>query len=385
MVDTPISNTTQSATHAGHERRNRFINNMVLYLILTVSAIVALVPFYWMIATSMMSLGETINRRWIPQFAYEEDFTTLGLIMSESEGNRFGLYVPVTTQQDDIDDLAKALPEDASGIGLPIHVNYISAWEEANFSKYFLNSIIITGLTILGMLLTSIPAAYAFARIQFWGREVIFTLLLATLMIPESVTMIPNFLVARGDIVPLTLIEFSRDSWLSVRIGDNFASEAFITQFNAMATWIQLTAVSWLNRLPALTIPFISNAFSIFLLRQFFATVPDELWDAARIDGCGHLRFLTQIATPIARPAIVTVTLLTFINSWNSFLWPLLVTTRDTWRPLMVGLWTFVSEAGPETHLLMAGSVITILPMLIIYFFAQKTFTEGIATSGLKG
>jgi ABC-type glycerol-3-phosphate transport system permease component len=238
---------------------------------------------------------------------------------------------------------------------------------------------------------TSIPAAYAFARIEFPGRNIIFTLLLATLMIPESVTMIPNFLVARGDIIPLPLVtttlpdDDAETALLQVQIGDNWTSEDGAERFNGFASWIQIVAVSWLNRLPALTVPFMANAFSIFLLRQFFAKVPDELWDAARIDGCGHTRFLTQIATPIVRPAIVTVVLLTFINTWNAFLWPLLVTTRDTWRPLMVGLWSFVSEAGPETHLLMAGAVITILPMLILYFFTQKTFTEGIATSGLKG
>jgi ABC-type glycerol-3-phosphate transport system permease component len=103
------------------------------------------------------------------------------------------------------------------------------------------------------------------------------------------------------------------------------------------------------------------------------------------MDGSGHLRFLIQIVLPMSKAPIMTVLIFGFIGSWNAFLWPLLVTTKETWRPLMVGLWTFVSEAGPETHLMMAGAVITVIPILILYFLTQKQFTEGIATSGLKG
>ncbi|MEJ2709271.1 MAG: carbohydrate ABC transporter permease [Anaerolineales bacterium] len=271
---------------------------MVLYIILILGALVAIVPFFWMVSTSLMSLGETISRQWLPD--------------------------------------------------VPQVQNYVQAWNEADFRKYFLNSVIVTGVTIIGLLTTSILAGYAFGRIKFWGREFIFALLLSTMMLPESVTMIPNFLMIRGDILPLP-------------------------------------GGSWLNSLQALTVPFMANAFSIFLLRQFFIKIPDDLWDAARMDGAGHLRFLIQIVLPISKAPILTVMLFAFIGSWNAFLWPLLVTTTSRWRPLMVGLWTFVTEAGPQTHLLMAGAVITVIPILILYFLTQKQFTEGIATSGLKG
>jgi ABC-type glycerol-3-phosphate transport system permease component len=177
---------------------------------------------------------------------------------------------------------------------------------------------------------------------------VIFAILLASMMIPESVIMIPNFLLIRGQIIPLP-------------------------------------GGTWLNTLQALTVPFWGSVFSIFLLRQFFVTIPSELWDAARLDGAGHIRFLIQVVLPLSKAVIMTVLIFAFIGSWNAFLWPLLVTTKDTWRPLSVGLWTFVTEAGPETQLLMAGAVITIIPVLILYFLTQKQFTEGIATSGLKG
>jgi ABC-type glycerol-3-phosphate transport system permease component len=271
---------------------------LILYLILIFGALLAIIPFFWMVSTSLMTLGETINRQWLPK---------------------------------------------APQLG-----NYQQAWVQASFAKYFLNTVVITATTILGLLFTSTLAGYAFGRIRFFGRDVIFALLLSTMMIPESVTMIPNFLMIRGDILPLP-------------------------------------GRSWLNTLQALTVPFMANAFSIFLLRQFFMKIPDELWDAARMDGAGHLRFLIQIVLPISKAPIMTVLIFAFIGSWNAFLWPLLVTTRDTWRPLMVGLWTYVTEAGPQTHLLMAGAVITVIPILIIYFLTQKQFTEGIATTGLKG
>jgi len=271
---------------------------LILYLILILGAIVAILPFFWMVSTSLMTLGETINRQWLPK--------------------------------------------------VPQLENYSEAWTEARFAKYFVNSVIITFVTIAGLLTTSILSGYAFGRIKFFGKNVLFALLLATMMIPESVTMIPNFLMIRGDILPLP-------------------------------------GGSWLNTLPALTVPFIANAFSIFLLRQFFMRIPDELWDAARMDGAGHFRFLIQICLPISKAPVLTVMIFAFIGSWNAFLWPLLVTTKAVWRPIMVGLWTFVTEAGPETNLLMAGAVITIIPILILYFLTQKQFTEGIATTGLKG
>lgn len=297
MADVIKSEPASAAVSSNIKLRLR-PERLVMYLILILGAVLAILPFYWMISTSLMTLGETIQRRWIPE--------------------------------------------------APQFLNYVEAWNEARFSRYFLNSVIVTFTTIAGLLATSILAGYAFARIRFFGREFLFTVLLSTMMIPESVTMIPNFLMIRGSIIPLP-------------------------------------GGSWLNSLQALTVPFMANAFSIFLLRQFFAKIPDELWDAARMDGAGHLRFLITIVLPISKAPIATVTLFAFIGSWNAFLWPLLVTTKETWRPLMVGLWTFVTEAGPETHLLMAGAVITLIPVLLLYFLTQKQFTEGIATTGLKG
>ncbi len=279
--------------HAG-----RILGKALLYIILLFGAVVFIFPFFWMISNSLMTLGETITRQLVPK--------------------------------------------------VPQWINYKEAWEQANFSKYFLNSVLVTLGTLTGLLFTSILAGYAFGRIEFKGKNILFGIFLATMMIPESVTLIPNYLLIRGNIIPLP-------------------------------------GGTWINTYWALTVPFMANAFSIFLLRQFFAQIPDELWDAARIDGCDHLRFLVQIVMPISKAPIMTVLLFGFTASWNAFQWPLLVTTRDTWRPLMVGLYGFVQEAGPYTHWLMAGAVITIIPILIVYFLTQKQFTQGIATTGLKG
>ncbi len=279
--------------HAG-----RILGKALLYIILLFGAVVFIFPFFWMISNSLMTLGETITRQLVPK--------------------------------------------------VPQWINYKEAWEQANFSKYFLNSVLVTLGTLTGLLFTSTLAGYAFGRIEFKGKNILFGIFLATMMIPESVTLIPNYLLIRGNIIPLP-------------------------------------GGTWINTYWALTVPFMANAFSIFLLRQFFAQIPDELWDAARIDGCDHLRFLVQIVMPISKAPIMTVLLFGFTASWNAFQWPLLVTTRDTWRPLMVGLYGFVQEAGPYTHWLMAGAVITIIPILIVYFLTQKQFTQGIATTGLKG
>jgi len=225
--------------------------------------------------------------------------------------------------------------------------NYAEAWREASFGLYFRNSLVIAAVQVGGTLLFSLLAAYPLARLRFRGRELVFGCVLATLMIPESVTMVPNFLTV---------------------------------------TWLhRATPIAWLNSWPALTVPFMVSAFSIFLLRQFMRSQPSELWDAARIDGAGHLRFLFQIQLPLCRAPLLTVGMFSFIGSWNALAWPLLVTNTPDWRPISVGLQQFVSEAGAEVHLQTAGACIATVPVLVAYFLLQREFTEGISMAGLKG
>ena len=274
-------------------------NYLIPYLILIIVVIISVFPFFCMISTSLMTIGETINRSLIPES--------------------------------------------------PQWINYSTTWNEGKFSKYLINSFIITFVSVFGLLITSIFAAYAFAKINFPGRNFYFFVILSTMMIPEVVTIMPHVLIIRGDVIPLPF------------------------------------GPSWMNSLQGITVPLMANAFSIFLLRQFFLKFPNELWEAAKMDGCGHFRFLITIVIPMSKPIIFTVGLFGFISAWNSFMWPMIVTTTEQWRPLTVGIYSFITEAGPDTHLLMAASVISIIPVLIVYFFTQKQFTDSIATLGIKG
>jgi len=224
---------------------------------------------------------------------------------------------------------------------VPQWANYAEAWVQANFSLFFRNSMIIAALTVAGVLGTSTLAAYAFAKMRFAGRTLVFALLLSTLIIPESVNLVPNFIL--------------------------------------------VTKLGWYNRLAGLVVPFMASAFYIFLLRQFFAQMPDELIESARIDGAGHPRSFLSIVLPLSRAPLVTVVFLAFIGSWNALQWPLVTTGDARWRPLTVGLTMFISESGPQWHLRMAGAVIAVAPVVLLYLLAQRQFTEAISRSGIKG
>ena len=231
---------------------------------------------------------------------------------------------------------------------VPRFENYIEVWTSNNFQQYTLNSIIISGLIVVGVLCTSIPAAYAFAKIQFPFRDVIFYSLLLSLMIPEIIALLPHLLIIRGNIFPLPF------------------------------------GPSWMNSLQGLTVPFFGNIFIIFLLRQYIKKIPNELWDAARMDGASHLYFLRKVVIPMSMPIIVTVSLFAFILAWNSFAWPLLILTKEDWFPVTVSIYSCIREAGTQYNLLMAASLISIFPVLMLYFFTQRLFLESISNFGLK-
>ena len=226
--------------------------------------------------------------------------------------------------------------------------NYVKVWTSNNFQQYTLNSIIISAIIVIGVLCTSIPAAYAFAKINFPFRNIIFYSLLLSLMIPEIIALLPHLLIIRGNIFPLPF------------------------------------GPSWMNSLQGLTVPFFGNVFIIFLLRQYIKKIPNELWDAARMDGSSHFYFLRKVVIPMSMPIIVTVSLFTFILAWNSFAWPLLILTKEDWFPVTVSIYSFIRESGTNYNLLMAASLISIAPVLLLYFFTQKLFLESISNFGLK-
>jgi ABC-type glycerol-3-phosphate transport system permease component len=270
-----------------------------VYLVLTFGAIAAVLPFLFMVSTSLKTFGETITRS--SPIPFSPDFWP----------------------------------------SKPQWANYRVAWIEASFGLFFRNSVITAAVTVAGVLASSSLAAYAFAKIRFFGSKVLFSALLATLIIPDTVYLVPNFII--------------------------------------------VTRLGWYDRLAGLTVPFMAGAFYIFLLRQFFNQIPNELLESAGMDGAGHARSLLSIVLPLAKGPLFTVAFLAFIGSWNSLQWPLIVTRTQRWRPITVGLTTFISETGVENQLRMAGAVISLLPVIALFFAAQKQFTEAIARSGIKG
>jgi multiple sugar transport system permease protein len=218
--------------------------------------------------------------------------------------------------------------------------NYTDAWRAAPFGRYFLNSgVMALGQVVLGLLTASL-AAYALARIRLPGRQLIFGALLATLVIPPEVALIPNY--------------------------------------------IAMQRLGWYNTYLALIIPFGASVFNVFLLRQAFLQLPLELYEAAVLDGCGHFRFLWQFALPLVRPTLAIIALLTAIRAWNDFQWPLIVTDSPDLRPIQVGLTIFRSDVSTNFQLLMAGSMMAVLPVVVLFLVAQRQLIQGIARSGIR-
>ncbi|MEO8423579.1 MAG: carbohydrate ABC transporter permease [Actinomycetota bacterium] len=278
---------------AGRDPRgDRFVFSW-WHLVLFPLAILMVVPMIWMVITSVETLNET--RHFPP------------------------ILVP-------------------SGIRWQ---NYTDVLQRAPFARWFLNTLVVTVVVVAGNLLFCSLAGYAFARIKFFGRDVVFILVLATLMIPFQVIMIPTFLIVRK--------------------------------------------LGLIDTLGALIVPNLAGAFGIFLLRQFFRSLPIELEEAARIDGASRLGVLFKIVLPLSGPVLATVAVITFLWTWNDFLWPLVTIYNPDNMTLQLGLTTFQGAHQTNTHLLMAANVMSVLPVLFLFFGAQRFFIRGIATSGLKG
>jgi multiple sugar transport system permease protein len=227
-------------------------------------------------------------------------------------------------------------------VEVPRWSNYATVVQQLPFGLFMLNSFKISSLCTLGQLISCSLAAYAFARMRFRGRDLIFSMLLATMMIPYAVRMIPVFLIMRS--------------------------------------------IGWLDTHLALIVPsYLGGAFGTFLLRQFFLTIPTELEDAARIDGCGHFGIYRRIVLPLSRPALASLAVFIFIYHWNDLLSPVIYLSSRSKMTISVGLALFQSLRTTQWHLLMAGATISVIPVLMVYVFAQRFFIRGIALTGLKG
>lgn len=273
--------------------KNEWLLKGLAYGLLTIGAVSMLIPFIWMVSTSLKTPAEAVAMPpvWWPSVLRFE--------------------------------------------------NYARAFEVAPFGRYFLNSVFITTVSTLGELFTTILAAFAFSKMKFYGKNILFTVLIATMMVPSELLIIPNY---------LTLSRFGL-----------------------------------INTYSAMIVPYLASVFSVFMLKQNFESVPNELYYAAKVDGSSDFNFLWTIMVPLSKSAIVAVTILKIIGSWNAFMWPLIVTNDRMLRPLPVGLQAFTTEAGTHFELLMAASTIVVAPMIVIYLFLQRYIIMGVSKAGIKG
>jgi multiple sugar transport system permease protein len=222
-----------------------------------------------------------------------------------------------------------------------IHLeNFKRAWQIAPFGRFYINSIFVATVITVSQVITGALAGYVFARLRFPGRDAIFYIYLATLIVPTQITMLPLFLI--------------------------------------------MNKLKWINTYQAMIVPFLSSAFIVFFLRQFFSTLPMALEDAAKIDGCGRVRFIWQVLLPLSRPALASIGLFTFLGHWNSYIWPLIITNSTNMRTLPIGLRYFVEESGTQYNYMMAAALISIAPVVLLFFLAQRQFIESIALTGMK-
>lgn len=219
--------------------------------------------------------------------------------------------------------------------------NYLEVWKEAPFARYFLNSTLVAIAVTLGQLTSCVLAAFAFARMNFKGKNFMFLVFMSTTMISTQVTLVPSYLIMKQ--------------------------------------------LDWIDHYQALIVPFLANAFGVFMIRQSFRTIPQELEEAAKLDGCGRFRFLLLILLPLCKPILASQGLFAFMGNWNAYLWPLIVTNRDNMRTVQIGLRYFIgAEGGTQWGVYMAAALLATIPVIMIYFLVQKTFVESMATTGLK-
>ena len=276
-------------------KKKKRIPKIIVSVILLAGAVICLVPFYWLVRSSFMKIEQIFRMppEWIPD--------------------------PFTLE------------------------NYKQAFTLLPFGQYFLNTIIIVAAVMAGTLLTSSICAYGFSRIEWKGRNLVFSLILSSMMLPYAATLIPTFI-----------------GWSKV---------------GAINTYLPLTIPAWFG----------GGAFNIFLLKQFFQGIPRELDESAVMDGAGHFTIYSRIILPLVKPALVVVALFTFMNTWNDFLRPLIfINSEEKWT-LAMGLAQFQGTYVSQWNQMMAGALISMLPILLVYIFAQKYFVQGIVMSGIKG
>lgn len=315
------------------KRDEMAVKKIVTYLVLGGVGLFVLLPFLWMLSTSVKPAGDVFASIENPIKAF---------VPRETQWKNYG-QVYDTTQ--------------AMGGG---------------FARWYLNSILVAVVVTLGQVTTSACAAYAFARLRFPGRDKLFLGYLATMMIPGAVTMIPNFILMRKIAEWLTAVAPSVN-WDASRVVYLFGRTYEAGRLVGLDSYF------------ALAVPAMFSAYGTFMLRQYFLSIPRDLEEAATIDGCGLLRIFTTIILPLSKPALATLTIFTFMGNWQSFYWPLIVLTQDSMKTLPLGLLSFMGLYSTQWSLLMAGSMMMILPVIIVFLVGQKWFISGIQLGALKG
>jgi len=250
--------------------------------------------------------------------------------------------------------------------------NFAEVWRVVPFLRYYLNSLGIACAITVGQVFTSACAAYAFARMQWKGRDIVFLAYLATLMVPGAVTMLPNFIAMKT--TPEVLAQaFPTVDWLAIRYFGTGLSAPIVGRLVGLDSYF------------ALTMPAMFSAYGTFMLRQFFLGLPKELDEAAEIDGCGHWGIFWNVILPLSKPAIASKAIFTFMGAWGSFLWPLVTTNEDALRTLPLGLQAFQGQYNTEWHLLMAASLLMLLPIVVIFLIGQRYFVGGLTVGAVKG
>ena len=267
-------------------------DDVLAYALVTVAVAIALVPYFWMVSSSLKTMTNmfSVPVQWIPD--------------------------PVNWR------------------------SYVVAWHAQDFPRYFLNSGFVAAAITLGNLLLASLAGYSLAKFRYFGRGLLFMLILSTMMLPLEVTMVPLFLIIKR--------------------------------------------LDWVNSYQGLIVPFLVDGFGVFLMRQYMLGIPKDLIDSARIDGASELRIFWQIVLPLCKPALVALGVFTFREAWDMYIWPLIIVSKDSLRTLPLAISLFMSSYGTAWDQLMAIAVLGTLPMIVLFFVLQRAFIQGIAITGLK-
>ena len=332
------------------------ITDMLTYLYMGFSVVIMFGPVLWLVLSSFKTSAEVVKfpprllpyqQETIEVEGYEEPLplynVTLedGSVVQLAQVRRIGLESQLVDPSNP-EEIIKVNIEDREPVEKVVFSldNYIEGVESFNFARYLRNSVVVTIAATFLTLLVNSMAAFALAKYRFRGRTAIFLIMIGTLMIPLSVVLVPVFLV--------------------------------------------ITNIGWNNNLLGVIIPGAATPTGVILLRQYMITIPDELIDAARIDGASEWRIYSQVILPLARPALAVLAIFSIMWRWNDFLWPLIVLSRSEMFTLQVGLNSFQGELNVQWHLILAMTVLTLLPITIVFAFLQRNITTGIATTGMK-